>query len=408
LKLLILSQYFWPENFTINELATSLSKKEIDVQVLTGQPNYPKGKIFSGYHAWSIDNTQYNQVPIVRIPIFPRGNSSWRLAINYISFVLSGVFIAPLLLRRKKIDVIFVYGCSPILQAIPAIFLGWLKGCPVVLWVQDLWPESLSATGHVQNKVVLHIVRSIVAWIYRHVTLLLVQSPAFVLPVQKLGRSTPVIYYPNSVDSCFAIQTVDQETGIPELGKDFSVLFAGNVGKAQGVKVIVEAATLLREHTQIHFIVLGDGSDKEWMQEEVRSKQLSNLHVLGHFPIESMPTIMQRASVLLVTLADYPIFAATIPNKVQAYLASGRPVIACLNGEGARLVVETGAGFAVPAEDSQALADTILKFAGLPSEELDKMGALGREYYLNNFNHDNLVDQLLTHLQFSIELRKSL
>lgn len=406
MKLLIVSQYFWPESFSINELATSLFKKEVEVEILTGQPNYPKGKVFGGYSAWSCGYHTYGQLPITRIPLIPRGKSGWSLALNYCSFVLSGILFAPYLLRRRKFDVIFVYGCSPILQAISAIFLGWLKGCPVVLWVQDLWPESLSATGYVRHPVLLRPVRSIVAWIYRHVTLLLVPSSAFLQPVQELSGGTPVIYYPNSVDARFALSAADDVIAISELAGNFSVLFAGNVGKAQAVKVIVEAAALLRNHPDIHLIVLGDGSDREWMLEEVRSQKLSNLHVLGHFPVESMPAIMQKASVLLVTLANYPIFAATVPNKVQAYLASGRPLIACLNGEGARLVMESGAGLAVQGENPQALANAILKLSSLPSVELDKMGALGRKYYLEHFNHDNLVDQLLGHLKFAIELRK--
>ena len=399
MKILIFSQYFWPENFRINEVAKTLQEKTGAVEVLTGKPNYPRGAIFSGYSAWGCQQESYQGININRIPLIARGERSWRLAINYLSFVISGLIFAPWILRRKQIDVIFVYAPSPILQAIPAIFLGWRKGCPVVLSVQDLWPESLSATGHVQNQAILKFVERVVCFIYKHVDLLLVQSRAFEDPVKALAGSTPVVYYPNSVDASFSMPSTSAVPDITGLGSGFSVLFAGNIGTAQAVNVIVEAATLLREYTDIHFVILGDGSSLAWMQNEARLRSLSNLHLPGRFPVETMPGLMQKASALLVTLADQPIFAATIPNKVQAYLAAGRPIIACLNGEGARLVVEAGAGLATPAENARALADTILTLYRLPPSEREIMGVNGRKYYHRHFDHDRLIDQLIVHLQ---------
>ena len=303
------------------------------------------------------------------------------------------------MLRGKGFDVIFVYAPSPILQAIPAIFLGWLKGCPVILWVQDLWPESLSATGYVRNPFIIAAVRQVVRFIYRHIDLLLVQSLAFEVPVRALASGTPILFYPNSVDDTFAIPSADEPPPVEGLGVEFSVMFAGNIGVAQAVGVIVEAASLLREYTDIHFVVLGDGSSREWMLEEVRQRGLTNLHLPGRFPVETMPGFMQKASALLVTLADQPIFAATVPNKVQAYMAAGRPIIACLNGEGARLIVESGAGLATPAEDPMALADTILRLYRQSPDELERMGDNGRRYYQEHFDHDRLIDRLIGHLQ---------
>ena len=399
MKLLIISQYFWPENFSINGITKTLLEKGIEVEVLTGKPNYPQGKIFSGYRAWGCQRESNQGIVINRIPLLARGNGGWRLALNYLSFVLSGVIFAPLMLRGKGFDVIFVYAPSPILQAIPAIFLGWLKGCPVILWVQDLWPESLSATGYVRNPFIIAAVRQVVRFIYRHIDLLLVQSLAFEVPVRALASGTPILFYPNSVDDTFAIPSADEPPPVEGLGVEFSVMFAGNIGVAQAVGVIVEAASLLREYTDIHFVVLGDGSSREWMLEEVRQRGLTNLHLPGRFPVETMPGFMQKASALLVTLADQPIFAATVPNKVQAYMAAGRPIIACLNGEGARLIVESGAGLATPAEDPMALADTILRLYRQSPDELERMGDNGRRYYQEHFDHDRLIDRLIGHLQ---------
>lgn len=399
MRILVFTQYFWPESFQINEVARSLVEQGHTVEVLTGKPNYPKGEKFSGYRSWGCQQEEHQGIRINRIPMLARGGGGWRLALNYLSFVVSGLLFAPWMLRNKQFDVIFIYAPSPILQAIPALFLGWLKGCPVVLWVQDLWPESLSATGHVRNRVVLKLVEQVVRLIYRYTDLLLVQSKAFEEPVRALASGTPIAYYPNSVDNTFAVPAKGELPAVAGLGEGFSVMFAGNIGAAQAVEVIVEAASLLEKYADIHFVVLGEGSRWEWMRQEVQKRGLCNLHLPGRFPVETMPGFMQKASALLVTLADQEIFRATIPSKVQAYLAAGRPILACLNGEGASLVTEAGAGLAVPAEDGHALAEAVLRLYRMPKQEREAMGARGRLYYAQHFAHDMLIDQLIGHLR---------
>jgi glycosyltransferase involved in cell wall biosynthesis len=219
------------------------------------------------------------------------------------------------------------------------------------------------------------------------------------VPVRLLAGDTPIVYYPNSVDEIFATPAQHTAPNVVGLGEGFTVMFAGNIGSAQAVEVIVQAAALLQEFPDIHFVVLGEGSRWEWMKQEVARRGLSNLHLPGRFPVETMPSFMQRASVLLVTLADQEIFKATIPSKVQAYLAAGRPILACLNGEGANLVVEAGAGLAVPAEDASALADATLRLYRMSAQERDAMGERGRLYCTRYFSHDMLIDQLIAHLQ---------
>jgi glycosyltransferase involved in cell wall biosynthesis len=223
-----------------------------------------------------------------------------------------------------------------------------------------------------------------------------------------LASKTPIIYYPNSVDDAFSVPAKSDPPAISGLDSAFSVLFAGNIGAAQAVDVIVEAASILKENTDIHFVVLGDGSCRMQMLDAAQQGGLSNLHLPGRFPEETMPGFMQKASALLVTLADRAIFAATIPNKVQAYLASGRPIIACLNGEGARLVSEAGAGLATPAEDARSLAATILRLYNLSPGEREKMGENGRRYYQKHFDHQHLVDELIGHLQAVLQDRRGI
>ncbi|MDP3192349.1 glycosyltransferase family 4 protein [Rhodoferax sp.] len=409
MRILVVSQYFWPEGFRINEVTKSLVEKGIQVDVLTGKPNYPEGKIFEGYRIGGCLREQYCGANISRVPLIPRGkNNRIRLALNYLSFIVSGLVFGPWLKRGRKYDVIFVYGLSPLMLALPALFLGWLKKVPVVIWVQDLWPQSLSATGYVRNRFILWAVEQVVRFIYRHADLLLVQSRAFVEPVRVLASGTPIKYYPNSVDGSFAVPATGKTPDVPGLEGGFSVMFAGNIGAAQGVEVIVEAATLLKDHKDIQFVVLGDGSCRPWMLQQVKARNLKNLHLPGRFPVETMPGFMQKASALLVTLAEREIFAATVPNKVQAYMAAGRPIIACLPGEGARLVVEAKAGMGVRAEDGKALAEAVLGLYRMAESERDEMGRNGRAYFHENFDHERLVDELIEELHEVVQKKESI
>jgi len=399
-RVLIVSQYFWPEGFRINDVVRSLVDKGVKVDVLTGKPNYPEGAFFPGYRAWGCQIEYWGGATVYRLPLVARGKrSAWRLALNYVSFVISGLLFAPWILRRQRYDVVFVYGVSPILQAIPALFIGWLKRLKVIVWVQDLWPESLEATGYVRNTRMLGWVEKVVRFIYRHTDLLLVQSKGFEARVSALAPGNPVVYYPNSVDSMFCDPSDMSLPVIPALDDGFAVVFAGNVGAGQAVEVIVEAAALLKDHPAIRFVVFGQGSRWDWMREQVQLRGLTNLHLPGRYPIETMPGLMQKAAALLVTLADQPIFAATVPNKVQAYMAAGRPILACLNGEGARLVAEAGAGLTVPAEDAQGLATAVLRLYQMSAEERAALGANGRRYFKEHFDHEQLTDQLIEHFR---------
>ena len=407
MRVLVVSQYFWPESFRINEIVQSLAEKGVEVEVLTGKPNYPGGVCFPGYHAWGCLTETLNGVLIHRVPLFPRGKGVIRLALNYLSFIVAGTFIAPWVLRDKHFDAIFVVGLSPILQAIPAIFLGLLKKCPVLLWVQDLWPESLSATGYINNTKAIKVVEVLVRLIYRHVDLLLVQSPAFIRKVQALAGATPIHYYPNSFIEVRR-NGLDADIGGPILEVGFSVLFAGNLGSAQALEVILDAAELLKNFEEIRFVIVGDGSRREWMMREASMRNLNSMTFPGRFPVEAMPSMMIKSSVLLVTLADTEIFRQTIPSKVQAYLAAGRPIVASLSGAGADLIRDAKAGIAVPSGNTEALAQAILSLYRMPVTERDELGANGRKYFQIHFSHSNLIDKLISHIKNTVSRYRGL
>lgn len=394
MRVLILSQYFWPENFRITEVATALRDAGCEVLVITGQPNYPDGVIFDGYSACSLRAQKHQGLELFRVPIIPRGRgSALRLVLNYFSFVFSAAFFGPWLVRGRPVDTILVFGLSPILQVIPAIWLAWLKNASLVTWVQDLWPESLSATGFVKNKILLKAVSKVVRWIYRKNDLLLVQSEAFEASVRQMAGDTPVVYHPNPGDFAFSCPLVSESP--VNFGPGFNVVFAGNLGTVQSLDTVLQAANILRNERDIFFSLIGSGSRSEWLHGEITRLGLENVKLPGRFPPSAMPAILEKASALLVSLIRNPILNQTVPSKVQAYLAAGKPVIASLDGEGARIIKEAGAGLSCPAEDPVALAEVVKQLRNTPKDQLNSMGENAGKFYQKNFEPRMLATRLM-------------
>lgn len=403
MRVLIVSQYFWPETFRINELALSLREAGCEVTVLTGQPNYPGGDIFPGYRALSAGCDNFEGIPIHRVPLWPRGKGGARnLALNYLSFLCLGSLLGPWLLRRQRFDVVFVYGVSPILQIFPAVVVRALLGGKLVTWVQDLWPESLEVTGFVRNRKVLAAVATVVRWLYRRNDLLLVQSHGFVRLVADMSGPTPVEYFPNPGEKAY--EQAPQGPAALMLEPGFNVVFAGNLGTVQALDTLLQAAVLLRAHPDIRFVIVGSGSRSDWLRDEVARLQLANVQLAGRYPPEAMPGILAQAQAVLVSLVKGEVLNQTVPSKVQAYLATGRPIIASLDGEGARVVAESGAGRVCPAEDARALADAVLALHAMPAAEREALGAQGRRYYGVHFEPGALTQKLKA--RFEALLRK--
>jgi len=399
MKVLIFSQYFWPEVFRINEVVDSLRLSGCEVTVLTGQPNYPDGRIFPGYRFWGIGLQKHcSGYSIYRVPLTPRGNgSAFQLITNYFSFIVTATVIGPWLLRGQKFDVIFVYAPSPILQAISAAWLAKVKKAKLAIWVQDLWPESLSATGHINNPKILKYIKTIVKWIYRKSDLLLVPSKAFVQPVKIMAGHSRVIYHPNPGNST----QIKHNASLPDiqLNSGFNVVFTGNLGYAQGLDTILAAAELLKSFEDITFVLVGSGSKLKWLHEALIRSDLTNIQLPGRFEPEAMSLIMDQASALLISLNRHPILSMTVPSKLQSYLAAGRPLIASLDGEGARVIREAKAGLVCPAEDPLALAQAVLQMRATSFEERESMGRSGLKFYLRNYDPALLSERLATTLR---------
>lgn len=406
MRILLVSQYFWPESFRINDVVKLLLTEGCEVTVLTGQPNYPSGTIYEGYRAGSGGRDRRTaEYEIVRVPLAPRGKGgAARLVANYLSFVLTASLFGPWLLRGRSFDIVFVYAPSPILQALPAILLARLKHAPLVLWVQDLWPQSLEVTGYVKNKALLGIVARLTSWIYRRCDLILGQSQAFVRTIAPMARSIPVAMFPTPGD--IEHDSVPADAPAVELPPGFNVIFAGNLGTAQALPTILDAAATLRDHPGLRFVFVGDGSQKSWLEQQVRDRTLTNVMLLGRFPAQAMPGILSQASVLLATLGKSDILAQTIPAKLSTYLKAARPIVAAINGEGGEVVTASGAGIACPAEDSAALAKAIETIALTTPEQRARMGAAGREYYQRTFEPNMLTRRLIAIFSQVIETRQ--
>ncbi len=399
MRILIVTQYFWPENFRINDLVAGLLERGHTVDVLTGKPNYPEGRFFDGYSFWGKTRESYLNSRVFRVPLFPRGKGSGvQLAINFLSFAFFGSVFAPFFCKARY-DVIFVFEPSPITVAFPALLLKKIKKVPVVLWVQDLWPESLEAAGAVRSPRVLGLVGKMVRFIYQGCDKILGTSRSYLPSIHSYGiPPEKTHYYPQSVESLYR-QVPRAEVQVEDqlMPPGFRVVFAGNIGAAQSFETILGAAELLKDNQEIKIIVIGDGRERAAVEKEVVLRGLENtVHLLGRYPVDTMPRFFGAADALLVTLKKEPIFSLTVPGKVQSYFACGKPIIASIDGEAQRIIRESGAGLVGAAEDSESLANNILELWRMSEKQRQRMGDLGYAYYQENFDRERLLNDLET------------
>lgn len=397
MKVLVVSQYFPPEPSRIGDFAAGLAERGHDVTVLTGKPNYPGGDFYPGYGFLGQTRERRGGVEVVRVPLVPRGSgSAVRMALNYLSYALLASALGPLLCRGRY-DLVFVCQLSPFTVALPGLVFKYLKRAPMMLWVQDLWPESLAASGVITSRQAIALMGWVVRCTYRRCDRILVVSEGFVASIKARGADPEKIrHWPQWAESLYRPVAPDPDSPeAREMPAGFKVVFAGNVGAGQGVETAVEAAQKLRRLPNLYWIVIGDGRMRPSLEARVRELGLGDrFRFLGARPMRTMPVYFAHADVLLMTLKREPIFALTAPGKLQSYLACGRPVIAALDGEGARVVEEAGAGLTASAEDAEALAAAVLKLYGASPEERSEMGRRGRAYSEEHFEREMLLDRL--------------
>ncbi len=393
MKLLIVTNHFYPESFRVNDIAFDRAQLGDEVTVLTGIPDYPEGHFHKGYSFFKKRVEWVNGMKVVHVPLIPRGNGNKiRMVLNYASSVFFFFFYGWYQALFHKYDAVFVHDTSPAFISLPAITVSKLQRIPLYHWILDMWPESLTAGG-IQGGRIYSYVLKMMKWIYKKDTEILITSHGFKSLLMERGvPEEKITYLPNWNDD--AISDVD-ESVLPSLPDGFIVMFAGNLGFAQNMENLLAAANELKNQKDIHWVFVGDGRKKPWMDEYVKVHQLEDtVHLLGRYPIETMGAFFKKADVMLVALNDVLVFNLTLPAKVQAYMAAGKPILASLCGEGADIIKDANCGWSVLSNDYQALAAQVVQIAKMDKAELAMLGKYARSYYEQNFTREKCMDIL--------------
>lgn len=386
MKILVLCQYYAPEPFRLPDICQALAEQGHDVTVVTGTPNYPEGHIYPGYEKGQRRDETVNGVKVHRCPLIPRKSGVLYRFLNYYSFVLS----SERYLRscREDFDVVFVNQLSPVMMAQAGLSWARRHGKKCVLYCLDLWPESLLAGGISTSSPIYKFFLKVSQGIYRRADAILITSRGF----EKYFRETlgvedkPIVYLPQYAEELF-----DRLPETKKTDEKVHFLFAGNVGTAQSVETIVEAAALLREEGRIHIHIVGSGISLENCREKARGLQNITFH--GRQPLEAMPEFYAMADVLLITLVDDPVMSQTLPGKVQTYLAAGKPLVGAIGGETARVISDARCGLWGRAQDASALAENIRRAAS-DADIRRTWGENARNYYETNFRKEYFMQTL--------------
>jgi colanic acid biosynthesis glycosyl transferase WcaI len=395
-RLLVISQYFWPEDFRINDLVAEMVARGHEVTVLTGLPNYPQGAVAPEFRSEPAAFARYRGARVVRVPLIARGRSRVQLVANYLSFAFMACICGPWRLRGLRFDAIFVFEVSPVTVGVPAVMLRALKRAPLAFWVLDQWPETLAAIGLVRKRWLLSLVGKLVSWIYHRCDLLLAPSQRLMGKIAEYCRpGARIEYFPNWADAAFDASEPAPAPEVRAAPGTFSVMFAGNLGEAQDLPALLDAAERVPADRPVRWLIVGDGRMAQWCREQIAARNLAErVQMLGRYAPERMPSFYRCADVLLLSLRDEPIFEMTIPAKLQSYLAAGRPVIAMLNGEGAEVVRRARAGISCPAGDSAALAAAVCQLAALTPEARAELGRNALALSTAEFGRAALISRL--------------
>lgn len=380
-RLILLTQWFDPEpTFKGLVFARALAKRGYDVEVVTGFPNYPGGKVYPGYKIRPIQRTLVDGIAVTRLALYPSHDAgAVGRILNYVSFFLSAWFY--LTFGARKADVVYAYH-PPLTVGLAAVGAKFFRRTPTVVDIQDMWPDTLAATGMIGNAQVLRVIGALCRWVYERVNHIVVLSPGFRrLLIERGVPKAKIHVVPNWADET-AIGIAGATGAVPDLPGQFRLLFAGNMGRAQRLDTVLDAAALLlRTRPEIAIILIGGGLEVSRLQARASSEGLSNVHFLPPVPMSEVGAYLAAADALLVNLRDDPLFAITIPSKTQAYMAAGRPIVMGVAGDAADMIRSAAAGVVVPPEDAKALASAIETLADMPAGQRAAMGESGRRYY---------------------------
>ena len=364
-RVLIVTQYYYPENFRINELGKELVERGYHVDALVGIPNYPEGKYFKGYGIFKKRKEVVNGVTVYRCFQLPRGTkaSNLRLSLNYLSYMFCAcMWVLFFFSFKKRYDAVIAFEPSPITLIVPACLLGMIRGTKVLSWIQDIWPDSITHRASKRlNKILTPPLTAITEFVYRHSDKILISSKGMKeLVCRNADYSAKIEYVPNWCDDFVNIKPSDSK--IPEIPNGFVLMMAGNLVESLDPEALCNCAELLKDHNDIHFAFVGGGSYKEQMEQIFKNRGLNNAHFYGRHPFEMMPLFYEKADAMLLSLMPQETkhLDVTVPSRLQSYMSAGKPIYAMI-GSGAREVIETSdCGFVVDAGDYKGLANIIM------------------------------------------------
>lgn len=396
-----MTQVYWPEVRTaplnLAALAENLQRRGHRVTVLTGFPNHPFGRVYEGYRMSLCQEEHRGGVRIIRLPLFPDHSLSLvRRATNYCSFALSLTLLGTFLTRRAEFDAIFAY-LPPLTIGLPVFLISRIHRAPIVYWMTDLWPENLLASGAPVHPIMYKAVRCVENQVYKSAKIVSMNSPGFVANLKSKGVKLEKLEIVTdwADENVFFPVDYDQELagGFGLAGK-FNVMYAGNIGKVQGLEVMVEAAKRMKDMTDIQFVLIGDGTELGRLKRLVAAYGLQNIKFIPRQPLEQMRRFFAIADVLLVHLNREPVFEMQLPSKIIAYMACGRPVLCAMHGEARKMIEEEGVGLCCLSEDTDALSALVRKFYDMPLAAREEMGRNAREAYLKNYTRQIQVDRV--------------
>ena len=387
MNILIVSQHFYPETFRINDIAFSFVKMGHQVTVLTGLPNYPSGIIPDDYRNQKKRNEIINGVHIIRTSIFARKTSLFNMALNYVSFGINASLKAFFL--REKFDVIFSFQTSPISMVLPAIVVKYKQRIPLVIHCLDQWPISVTTGPISSNSILYKTLFHFSKWIYKQADRITLSSKSFkdyFAKILKIDEGKGLNYWPAYAEDLYNITPVQNET--------FDLVFAGNIGPAQNVEFIVQAAYQFKNDTDIHFHIVGDGLSLAQCKSLANRYELTNISFHGHHPVKEMPSFYQLADAFLITMVDNPVVNQTLPAKIQSYMLAKRPIIGAINGEVRNVIEEAQCGLVCASDDLDAFVANIRSAKAKP-ERLRLWSKNAYAYYSSHFDKDLLLNQMI-------------
>jgi glycosyltransferase involved in cell wall biosynthesis len=387
MKVMVISQYFYPEQFRVNEICFELAREGHEITVLTGLPNYPSGSIRADYRRFRKRNEIIQGVKVIRVWLIGRGKSNLRRFLNFASFAVSAMLKA--LRMKTDFDIILVYQLTPITMALPGILLQKLTGKPLVIYCHDLWPASLMAGNIKPGSVIYRSVHALSKWIYGRADEIYLSSSQFEHYFRDaLGLHKTYHYLPTFAESVF--EDIDDSLGS---GREVNLVFTGNIGKFQSVETIIYAAHELKKDSHIKFHIIGDGASREGCERLARSLELTNIRFYGQLSVAEIPKYYKMATALLVTLKADPVLSYTLPNKVQSYMAARKPIIGAIDGATRRIIEDAQSGVCTSAEDYKGLAELIRKISS-DEKQRARYGQNARAYYDHHFSKNNFFIQL--------------